>query len=134
MNLPWPARNPDRIEGVETTIDPGDWQALTQAGDEQDAPPGQVLVREGASGGSLFVILSGRVVITRGGRRIGELEAGALLGEAAMLDGRPRTASAVVEQQARLLVVPGSAVRALIEQRPGLRDALLRAAQARLLA
>jgi CRP-like cAMP-binding protein len=118
---------------VETTIDPGDWQALTEAGDEQEAPAGQVLVREGASGGSLFVILSGRVAITRG-RRIGELEAGALLGEAAMLDGRPRTASAVVEQQARLLVVPGSAVRELIEQRPGLRDALLRAAQARLLA
>jgi CRP-like cAMP-binding protein len=119
---------------MQTAIDPADFEALRGAGDEQEAPAGQVLVREGATGGSLFVVLSGRVAISRGGRRIGELESGALLGEAAMLDGRPRTASAVVEEQARLLVVPGRAVRALIEQRPGLRDALLRAAAARLLA
>jgi CRP-like cAMP-binding protein len=103
---------------MQTAIDPADFEALRGAGDEQEAPAGQVLVREGATGGSLFVVLSGRVAISRGGRRIGELESGALL----------------VEEQARLLVVPGSAVRALIEQRPGLRDALLRAAAARLLA
>src|SRR5512133_4027392 len=103
-------------------ISPDDWQLLQQHGSEQDAPAGQVLVREGATGGSLFVILSGTVAVSRGGRRVGVLGGGALLGEAAMLDGRPRTASAVVEQDARLLVVPGSAVRRLLEERPGLRD------------
>ena len=51
-----------------------------------------------------------------------------------MLDGRPRTASVIVDQPARLLVVPGTAVRALIAARPGLREALLQAARARLLA
>jgi CRP-like cAMP-binding protein len=51
-----------------------------------------------------------------------------------MLDGRPRTASAVVAEQARLLVIPGTAVRALISERPALREALLQAARARLLA
>jgi CRP/FNR family transcriptional regulator, cyclic AMP receptor protein len=115
-------------------IDPQDWQALVDAGQQQDAEPGQVLVREGATGGSLFVVLSGTVVVTRGGRRIGELGQGALLGEAAMLDGRPRTASVIVDQPARLLVVPGSAIRALIAERSGLREALLQAARARLLA
>ncbi len=115
-------------------IDPIDWQALLDAGSEQEAEPGQVLVREGATGGSLFVVLSGTVAVTRGGRRIGELGEGSLLGEAAMLDGRPRTASVVVEQPARLLVVPGTAVRSLIAERPALRDALLQAARARLLA
>ena len=50
-------------------IDPQDWQALVDAGQEQDAEPGQVLVREGATGGSLFVVLSGTVLVTRGGRR-----------------------------------------------------------------
>jgi CRP-like cAMP-binding protein len=115
-------------------IDPQDWQALLDAGQEQDAAPGQVLVREGATGGSLFVILSGTVLVTRGGRRIGELGEGALLGEAAMLDGRPRTASVIVDQPARLLVVPGTAVRSLIAERPALREALLQAARARLLA
>jgi CRP-like cAMP-binding protein len=119
---------------MEPPIDPQDWYALQQAGQEQDAEPGQVLVREGGTGGSLFVVLSGSVTVTRGGRRIGELGEGALLGEAAMLDGRPRTASVVVAERARLLVVPGTAVRALLEERPGLREALLQAARARLLA
>ena len=115
-------------------IDRQDWQALLDAGREQDAEPGQVLVREGGTGGSLFIVLRGSVVITRGGRRIGELGEGSILGEAAMLDGRPRTASVIVEQPSRLLVVPGSAVRSLIAERPALREALLQAARARLLA
>src|SRR6476660_2124849 len=117
---------------VAEGLDKQDWEALREAGTEQDAPSGQVLVREGATGGSLFVILSGTVAVSRGGRRVGILGGGALLGEAAMLDGRPRTASAVVEEDARLLVVPGSAVRRLLDERPGLREALLRAAHARL--
>jgi CRP-like cAMP-binding protein len=112
-------------------IDPADWKALLDAGREQDAEPGQVLVREGGTGGSLFIVLRGSVLITRGGRRIGELGEGSILGEAAMLDGRPRTASVIVEQPARLLVVPGSAVRSLIAERPALREALLQAARAR---
>jgi CRP-like cAMP-binding protein len=57
-----------------------------------------------------------------------------VLGEVAMLDGGPRTASAIVSEDARLLVVPGTAVRALLDQRAGLRERLLQTAQARLLA
>jgi CRP/FNR family transcriptional regulator, cyclic AMP receptor protein len=118
---------------VDDALDPADWAALRAAGTEQAAPAGQVLVREGASGGSLFIVLAGRVAISRGGRRITELGPDSLLGEVAMLDGGPRTASAIVSQDAQLLVVPGSAVRALLDERPGLRDRLLRTAHARLL-
>jgi CRP-like cAMP-binding protein len=48
-----------------------------------------------------------------------------------MLAGGPRTASAVVESDARLLVIPASAVHELFEQRPTLRAALEQAADAR---
>jgi CRP-like cAMP-binding protein len=116
---------------MDTAISDSDLAALAARGHEQDAPEGQVLVREGASGGSLFVILSGSVAVTRGGRRIGRLGEGDLLGEVAMLAGGPRTASAVVESDARLLVVPASAVHELVEQRPTLRAALEQAAGAR---
>ena len=107
-----------------------DLAALRSRGQEQDAPRGQVLVREGASGGSLFVILSGSVAVSRGGRRLAELGAGDLLGEVAMLDGTARSASAVVETEARLLVVPASAVHDLVGERPTLRQALERSAAA----
>src|SRR5512133_397477 len=115
-------------------ISPDGWQVRQQQGGGQDAPAGQVLVREGATGGSLFVILSGTVAITRGGRRVGGLGEGDLFGEVALLEGGARTASAIVEQDARVLVVPASAVRALFDSRPALRDRMLREAQARLLA
>ncbi len=116
---------------MATQISDSDLTALASRGHEQDAPQGQVLVREGASGGSLFVILSGSVAVTRGGRRIGELGEGDMLGEMAMLAGGPRTASAVVASDARLLVVPASAVHELVEQRPTLRAALEQAAGSR---
>jgi CRP-like cAMP-binding protein len=108
-----------------------DWTALADRGHEQDAPRGQVLLREGASGGSLFVILSGSVSVTRGGRRIAQLGEGELLGEMAVLGDGARTASAVVESDARLLVVPASAVHQLVGERPTLRAALEQAASAR---
>src|SRR5438128_9551206 len=116
---------------MASPISPSDWSALRSRGSEQHAPEGQVLVREGATGGSLFVILSGSVAVTRGGRRIGELGEGDLLGEMAMLKGGPRTASAVVEREARLLVVPASAVHQLVTERPTLRAALEQAAATR---
>jgi CRP/FNR family transcriptional regulator, cyclic AMP receptor protein len=108
-----------------------DQQALAARGQEQDAPAGQVLIREGASAGSLFVILSGRIKVGRGGRPLGELGPGAVLGELAMLGRGTRGASAVVKEPARLLVVPASAVRELLDERPSLRESLERAAAAR---
>ena len=108
-----------------------DRQALAAFGTEQDAPAGQVLIREGATAGSLFLILSGRISVGRGGKRLGELGPGEVLGELAMLGQGTRGASAIVEEDARLLVVPATAVRELIAERPSLREALERAAAGR---
>jgi len=49
---------------VDDVLDRADWEALRAAGTEQAAPAGQVLVREGSSGGSLFVVLAGRIAIS----------------------------------------------------------------------
>ncbi|MDX6592230.1 MAG: family transcriptional regulator, cyclic receptor protein [Gaiellales bacterium] len=108
-----------------------DQQALAARGQEQDAPAGQVLIREGATAGSLFVILAGRVRVGRGGKPLGELGPGEVLGELAMLGQGARGASAIVEEDARLLVVPATAVRELLAERPTLREGLERAAAGR---
>jgi CRP-like cAMP-binding protein len=108
-----------------------DRRALEARGREQIAPAGQVLVREGATAGSLFVILSGRVKVARGGKPLGELGPGEVLGEMAMLGQGTRGASAVVVEDARLLVVPATAVRELLAERPTLRAGLERAAAVR---
>lgn len=105
-----------------------DHRALAARGRQQHAPAGQVLIREGATAGSLFVILSGRVRVGRGGKPLGELGAGEVLGELAMLGRGTRGASAVVEEDATLLVIPATAVRELLDQRPSLRATLEQAA------
>jgi len=71
--------------------------------------PGTVLFREGDLGGEMYVIQSGSVEISR---EIGErhqvlamLSAGEFFGEMAIVNDRPRSATATIKQRARLLVV-----------------------------
>ncbi len=68
---------------------------------------GQVVFAQGDPGSSLYLIESGRVNVTLGtpdGREVllAELKPGDLLGELALLDGEPRSADAVVQEEAQV--------------------------------
>lgn len=70
---------------------------------------GTVLFREGEPGKEMFVLQSGKVAISK---RVRELEKvlatlgpGEFFGEMAIISNRPRNATAVVEENARLLVI-----------------------------
>ena len=62
-------------------------------------------MREGTTGNEFFVIIDGSVRIERGGSTLASLGAGDFLGEIALVDDGPRTATATTESPARLLVV-----------------------------
>ena len=68
--------------------------------DEIDVRAGTVLTHEGYREGFFFVIVSGTVRIERGGVTINTLGPGEFLGEIALLDGGPRTATATAETTA----------------------------------
>ncbi len=72
-------------------------------------PPGEVLFREGEQGDQMFVLQSGRVRLTRRGRKgvqeLATLGPGEFFGEMAILNNRPRTATAEVIETAKLLVL-----------------------------
>ena len=61
---------------------------------------GQVILREGDAGSSLYMLTDGTVkaFVKRGGKQvpIGELEEGAFFGEMSILSGKPRAATIVV--------------------------------------
>jgi CRP/FNR family transcriptional regulator, cyclic AMP receptor protein len=78
---------------------------LTSRTTEVSVPAGRVLVREDSPGYEFFVILSGRALVTRGGRFVAELGIGDFFGELALLDRGPRdaTVTAVTEIQAVVL-------------------------------
>lgn len=82
-------------------------------------PAGATLFREGESGDEMFVIVSGRVRVTREVRGVEKvlttLPAGEFFGEMALLNNRPRSATATVEDDAELIVVGPADFDALIQ-------------------
>lgn len=88
----------------------------------RDFPAGSVLFEEGQPGDYMYVIQSGEVEIRR---TVGETERvlavlapGDFLGEMAILNGRPRSATAVVRSDARLVVIEGKTFEAMLRARP----------------
>ena len=79
---------------------------------------GEVLFREGESGEEMFVIQSGVVRITKhvGGeeRPLATLGRGEFIGEMAILNEKPRTATATVVEDAKLLVIGAKTLEMMI--------------------
>ncbi len=100
--------------------------------DELDVRAGTVLTHEGYREGFFFVIVSGRVRIERGGKTINVLGPGDFLGEIALLDGGPRTATATAETECRLLTMTYQMFHELLDAAPEIRAAILEAVGQRL--
>jgi len=95
--------------------------------DEVDVRPGTVLMTEGRSGSEFFVIIEGTVEVTRGGNQVATLDAGDFLGEIALIDHRPRTATATATSACRLLVLAHREFDAMIDDNPTVRSAVIQA-------
>ncbi len=54
-----------------------------------EAATGAELLREGEHGDGLYILVSGRAEVRRGGEWLGELQAGDMVGEPSLLTGRP---------------------------------------------
>jgi CRP-like cAMP-binding protein len=88
---------------------------------------GDALTVEGADGDAFFLLLDGRVSVSRGGAPISELAAGDFIGEIALIDGRPRTATAVAVGPVQALVVQRADFQALMERFGAVRLGVLMA-------
>ena len=83
---------------------------------------GEVIFREGEKGEGMFIIQTGKVRIVKntptGEVTINEIGAGDILGEMALFDKLPRSATAVVSGEARILSVDRSKLFKLIGNDP----------------
>jgi CRP/FNR family cyclic AMP-dependent transcriptional regulator len=100
--------------------------------EEIDVPAGRALTHEGRHEGYFFVIVSGTVRIERGGRTINTIGAGDFLGEIALLDDGPRTATATTESPCRLLSMTHQRFHGLLDSSLPVRTAILEAVGQRL--
>lgn len=73
--------------------------------DEASIPEGQTIITEGSMARQAFVILEGWAAVTVHGEPIAALGPGQFVGELAMLDHGPRTATVVAKTPMRLLVI-----------------------------
>jgi CRP/FNR family transcriptional regulator, cyclic AMP receptor protein len=72
------------------------------ARDVIEAEPGTVLFREGEAGDTMFAVLEGVVDLSIGGRVIDTVQPGEILGEMALVDHAPRSATATVRSPGRI--------------------------------
>jgi CRP-like cAMP-binding protein len=101
-----------------------DLQSVARRADLVSAPPGKVLVTEGAAGSEFFAILAGRARVERRGRQVALLGPGNFFGDLALLDRAPRNASVVAETDMELARLNQRAFDALLDV-PGFSKKLL---------
>jgi hypothetical protein len=98
---------------------------------------GEVILREGKPGGSLYMLASGRVRAFRKNREtgkqvpIGDLEEGAFFGEMSILTGQPRTASIVALNSCELLELDRPTLDGITKTHPHVWDVLREFAEQR---
>ncbi len=67
---------------------------------------GDILLEEGEPGKTMYVILSGQIMIFKGGKKITILGQGEYLGEMPLIDSKSRSASAKAVENALLMKIP----------------------------
>jgi sigma-B regulation protein RsbU (phosphoserine phosphatase) len=99
-------------------------QQLAAAAQKRDYSPGQTIVREGSTGGDVFIIVDGLVeVVKEGGADeivLARRGPGQMFGEMGLLDGRPRSATIRALAPTTLLELSEASMRSLLVEQPQL--------------
>lgn len=93
---------------------------------------GTVICDEGEVGQEFYVILEGKAVVIRNGRKTAELGPNGYFGELALLDRLPRSATVKAVTDMELLVIGQRDFNALLKESTGLARKLLVATASRL--
>jgi small-conductance mechanosensitive channel len=94
---------------------------------------GDIVVREGEPGGSMFLVTDGTVVISVGPERreVAVTESGGYFGEMSLLTGDARSATVTARRDSMLLEISAEAFGAHVRSQPSVLDALAGAAATR---
>lgn len=79
---------------------------------------GYVLMERGEEADRVLVVLSGAVSVTRDGEVLARRGPGSLIGELAIVDGQPRSATVTTTEPSTILSVPANPFRSFIMRTP----------------
>ncbi|HRX59654.1 MAG TPA: cyclic nucleotide-binding domain-containing protein [Candidatus Competibacter sp.] len=99
----------------------------------QSFAPGHVIFREGELGSSMYIVADGQVdIMLSGGRVLETVSSGGILGELALIDDKPRSASAIAKTECLLAPVNREHFLALVQRTPLFALQVMRALAERL--
>ena len=107
-------------------------QIIAEIVREASFPAGARLVTEGEPGESFMIIREGTATVDQGGSTLRELGAGDFLGEIALIDGGPRTASVTANDPVAAVVIDRTGFQRLMSEFPVIRFDLVSALTQRL--
>lgn len=90
-----------------------------------DEPAGKVLTKEGQQGYEFFIVLEGEVEVRQGDRLVATRGPGEYVGEIALLDKRPRTATVVATTPVLVEVLSRREFMSLLAEAPELSEQIL---------
>jgi CRP-like cAMP-binding protein len=99
-------------------LPPSDLKQIAAVAGERLYEDGTFIAREGDAGTELLVIVEGEVRIVAAGREIARRKRGDYVGEMAVLDGEPRSASLVADGNVRALRIGRREMETILRERP----------------
>ena len=123
--------------GIFQGVEPAAVSALRSDLTSEEYSKGDVIIREGEQGDSLYIVTSGKVKLSRkapDGREnlLSILGPSDMFGELSIFDPGPRTSSAVCVTDVSVQAMDRSALKRWIAERPEISDQLLRVLARRL--
>jgi len=94
--------------------------------------PGQTLFEQGEPGRDMYIVRTGFVLLRVGGSEVEQVARGGLLGEMALIDPAPRSASAVAGENCSVVAITEGTFHALVKQVPGFALEVMRSMARRL--
>lgn len=108
-------------------LEPEAVMQIVELGERRSFTTGEPLLRRNAPDDDLHILLTGRArVIGRTGETLHEIGAGSVVGEIALLDHRPRSASVEAITPCEVLAIPAGKLLQLIESETAIGVVILK--------
>lgn len=105
---------------------------IAEIAEEQPLVAGDLVFSEGEPGDALYLVVEGAVKVHKGDKQLVQLGVRDVVGEMAVLDGDPRSASVTVVKDAVLLKIGRDDFRDILNERPEIAMGVIKVLSRRL--
>jgi CRP/FNR family cyclic AMP-dependent transcriptional regulator len=105
---------------------------LQRAGEPEPFAAGDVVFADGDAGDRMYLVKNGSVSLVKNGRELESVGPGGLFGEMALIDGEPRSASAIAGEGCELVAIEKRRFWFLVQETPYFAETVMRVMAERL--